>query len=75
LLSKGKVMADLKLPARNEAKRILLRARVPDGWHVTAATADGKRIPADSTGSVDLSGLKGSVSVEFTVAKARTTTW
>ena len=29
------------LPTRNPAKRTLLRARVPDGWRVTAARIGG----------------------------------
>ena len=36
-LSEGKVIAEVTLPQRNPARRILLRARVPDGWHITAA--------------------------------------
>jgi hypothetical protein len=69
LLSKGKISADVKLPTRNEAKHILLRARIPEGWRLTGVTMDEKRANLDPTGTVDLTGLKGNVSVQFTVAK------
>jgi hypothetical protein len=69
LLSKGKIIADLKLPTRNDAKHILLRARIPEGWHLTGATAGEKKVQIDPTGAIDLTGLKGSVSVQFTVSK------
>jgi hypothetical protein len=68
-LSEGKVFADLKLPTRNQAKSVLLRARVPDDWKVTNASVSGKDIPVKTDGTVDLSDAKGDVKVIFIVAR------
>jgi hypothetical protein len=68
-LSAGQVTVNAKLPSRNPAKRTLLRARVPDGWRVTAASMAGKQLEVDNRGTVDLSGQMGDVSIEFSVAK------
>jgi hypothetical protein len=68
-LSAGQVIAHAKLPARNLAKRTLLRARVPDGWRVAGASMVGKKLEVDERGTVDLSGQMGDVSIEFAVEK------
>jgi hypothetical protein len=68
-LSEGRVFADLKLPARNQAKTILLRARLPDGWKVTSANIRGKTIPVKPDGTVDLSDANGEVNVVFAVLR------
>jgi len=68
-LTAGEVVVNVDLPARNPAKRTLLRARVPDGWRVTGAKSGGKALALDPSGSVDLSGRTGPVNVTFAVAK------
>jgi hypothetical protein len=68
-LSAGQVVVNVELPSRNAAKRILLRARVPDGWRVTGAVANGNAVVIDESGAIDLSGHKGIVSVKFNVAR------
>ena len=71
LLSKGKISAELELPTRNEADRIFLRARVPDGWHITGASGEQKRLEVDKDGTVDITGWKGKTALQFTVEKKR----
>ena len=68
-LSQGQVMVHVDLPTRNPAKRTLLRARLPDGWRVTAASVDGQDLTVDSSGAVDLSGRTGPSLVKFGVKK------
>jgi hypothetical protein len=68
-LSDGRVVVSADLPTRNPAKRTLLRARVPDGWRVTAARIGDKRLTVDDQGTVDLSGQTGSVAIVFDVMK------
>ena len=68
-LSKGEVIAEVDLPKRNQPKQILLRARVPDGWKVISASAGNNKLQVDEKGSVDLTKLKGKVSVRFQVNK------
>jgi hypothetical protein len=66
-LNQGDVVADVQLPERNVAEKILLRARVPEGWKVISAKANGKEIPADENGTVNLTAFKGKVSAQFAV--------
>jgi hypothetical protein len=66
-IGSGKVLAAVDLPQRNEPKHILLRARVPDGFTVAAASTGAKKLDVDKAGTVDLTGLKGRVEVAFTV--------
>jgi hypothetical protein len=68
-LSEGKVTAQVDLPTRNKAAKLLLRARVPDGWFVTGATAGGKRLQVDKAGTADLTSLNGKITVEFGVSR------
>lgn len=68
-LSQGQVVVHVDLPTRNPAKRTLLRARLPDGWRVTAASVDGQDLAVDSSGAVDLSGRTGQCTVKFGVKK------
>jgi hypothetical protein len=69
-LREGHVVISADLPTRNPAKRTLLRARVPDGWRVTAATIDKAEHAVDVRGTVDLTGRTGSVTVVFQVERA-----
>ncbi len=68
-LKNNEVLVDLNLPTRNQADKILFRARVPDGWRVTAAQLNGKKLEADDKGTVNLSGLKGKQTIRFQVVK------
>ena len=65
-LSRGEIVAHVSAPAHPPA-RTLLRARVPDGWRVTSARAEGKPLDADPSGTVDISGLTGEFTVRFSV--------
>jgi hypothetical protein len=66
-LAQGLVNARLDLPGRNPPKRVYLRVRVPDGWKVTGAKAGADRIEVGEKGTVDVSGLRGKVNLEFEV--------
>jgi hypothetical protein len=68
-LSAGEVWAQVQLPTRNPAPRVSLRVRVPDGWRVRAATANGRRLAVDAQGTVDLDGRAGAVALRFDVEK------
>ncbi len=68
-LNDGEVLAEVQLPERNAAEKILFRARVPNGWKIISAAANGKVLPTDDQGTVDLTNLKGKVAVRFAVKK------
>ena len=68
-LSRGEVLAKLELPQRNRPEHTLLRIRLPDGWRVTGARAGAHELQADARGTVDLSALKGKVTLHFPVAR------
>ncbi len=68
-LTDGNVTATADLPSRNAPRRILLRARVPEGWRVTSAHLGSEALRVDDRGTVDLSGRSGTVVVRFTVQK------
>jgi hypothetical protein len=66
-LSKGEVVAEVDLPTRNTGEKILLRARVPDGWKVVLAQAGAAKLKPDEKGTVDISSLKGKQTIHFEV--------
>jgi hypothetical protein len=68
-LNTGEVLAHVELPQRNAPEKSLLRVRVPDGWRVTSATAVGTSLTVDGRGTVDISSLRGKVTVRFQAAK------
>ena len=68
-LSTGEIVAQLSLPARNPAKKTFLRARVPDGWKVTSATAGTQKLSVDERGTADISSLHGAATVRFSVVR------
>jgi hypothetical protein len=68
-LSAGQIRVSADLPARNPAKKTLLRARVPNGWRITGAEIDKKQVAVDDRGTVDLGSLTGKVFVDFSVAR------
>jgi hypothetical protein len=68
-LGAGEVVADVTLPDRQTPAKTLLRIRVPDGWRVTAAESDGKKLAVDDVGTADISTLRGSAQIRFAVAR------
>jgi len=68
-LAERKVMAKVELPGRNPAARTLLRACLPKGWEVAEVKGPNGRLSADAAGTVDLSALKGKVSLVFVARK------
>ncbi|MBI5772807.1 MAG: hypothetical protein HZA89_03570 [Verrucomicrobia bacterium] len=68
-LQRGEVLAQVELPARHEPRKTLLRLRVPDGWRVTTAETGGRKLDVDASGAMDLTGLKGGVSLRCAVEK------
>lgn len=67
-LAAGEVVVSLDVPPRRP-ERLLLRARVPEGWKATAARVGDERLVVDGRGTVDLSGRSGSLRVRFLVAR------
>jgi hypothetical protein len=68
-LAAGEVVADVALPDRNPPRQTLLRARVPDGWRVVAATAGAVKLAPDDRGTVDLTALRGQQTIRFQVER------
>lgn len=67
LLTRGLVVAEVRLPRRNRPEHCALRIRLPSEWRVTDARLDKQSIEVDDQGTVDLSGRTGDVAMEFTV--------
>jgi hypothetical protein len=72
-LEAGQILMNVELPTRNPPRRIFLRARVPDGWRVTAANVGGHSRPVDDRGTLDLSGQTGNISVQFSACSGKNT--
>lgn len=68
-INQGNVTAEVVLPERNAPEKILMRARVPDGFKTVSAEVEGKTLKADDKGTVDLTGLKGKHTIRFAVEK------
>ncbi|MDB6059806.1 MAG: hypothetical protein JWO95_3650 [Verrucomicrobiales bacterium] len=68
-IQQGNVTAEVALPERNAPEKILIRARVPDGFKTVSAEIEGKTFKADDKGTVDLTGLKGKHTIRFAVEK------
>ena len=68
-LAQGEVVAEVNLPQRNEAKQVLLRARLPAGWKALSAKADSQELRVDERGTVDISTLKGKTIIHFKVTR------
>jgi hypothetical protein len=68
-LAAGEVVAEVVLPGRNPPQQTLLRARVPEGWRVVAATAGATKLAADEQGTVDLTALRGPQTIRFQVER------
>ena len=70
-LATGEILAEVTLPTRNPPQRILLRARVPEGWKVISARTDNGALVLDADGTVDLTKLRGKGSVLFQASQSR----
>jgi hypothetical protein len=68
-LAQGEVISKVALPERNPVQRVLLRARLPEGWRATSADVAGAEVKLDEQGTVDLSPFRGSIIIRFQVAK------
>ncbi|MDB6023960.1 MAG: hypothetical protein JWM68_183 [Verrucomicrobiales bacterium] len=68
-LKQDKVLVEVDLPQRSQPKKILMRARVPEGWKVVSARIHDKQVAVDAKGTVDLSGLKGHQTIWFRSVK------
>lgn len=67
-LKKGEIIAEVTAPPRPPAK-MLLRARVPDGWKVISAHIGNRSLDVDPKGTVDVSSMKGKFKVLFAVQR------
>jgi hypothetical protein len=71
-LADGRVDAEVTIPERNLAEKVLLRLRLPDERKIESATANGKSVDVAGGANgetIDLSGLKGKVRVSARVGK------
>jgi hypothetical protein len=65
-LKDGRVHAEVTIPDRNPPEKVLLRLRLPDGRKIASAEANGKQVGVEQSEkgeTIDLSGLKGKVTV------------
>ncbi len=69
-LAAGEIVAEVTLPARNPPQRVLLRARVPEGWRVIGARTVARTLTVDAQGTADITELKGAASVRFQIKRA-----
>ncbi|MEO5802690.1 MAG: hypothetical protein ABIR24_04105 [Verrucomicrobiota bacterium] len=69
-LGEGEVLAEVDLPQRNLPEKVLLRARVPDGWQVVSAQA-GKENLKTTQGTVAMSAFRGKVTVRFQTRRTK----
>ncbi len=68
-LSRGEVLAQVSLPSRNTPRRTLLRLRLPDGWRVISANGGSGVLFPDRNGTLDLTGMAGTVSLRGIVRR------
>jgi hypothetical protein len=66
-LRAGQVNAEIAMPERNVPEHTMLRVRLPEGWRITGGSAGDQKMDADPQGTVDLSKLKGKVTLRFSV--------
>jgi hypothetical protein len=64
-LNRGEIIAEIDPPHRNWPKRILFRARVPDGWKVVSAEAANETLNTDPNGTLDISTIKNKTTIIF----------
>jgi len=68
-LAQGEVVMEVDLPQRNQAKQILLRTRLPEGWKAASASVGDRKLDVDEKGTADISALKGKITVRFKVKR------
>lgn len=68
-LKDGRVTAELKLPERTPSKSFL-RLRLPDGWRVSGAEANGIKLEVENGETINLAPVRGDVKLRATVKKA-----
>jgi len=71
-LTAGEIFADVSLPTRQIPSRTLLRARVPAGWHITKCITPNGELVADAQGTIELTVLRGSVTLRLKVERIGT---
>ena len=59
----GQVTADVDLPNRNPPEKVLLRFRLPDNAKIASASAGDQQLNVTDGQTIDLSKLKGHVTV------------
>jgi hypothetical protein len=69
-IKQGEVLAELKLPQRTVPSKALLRLRLPEGWKLIGAAADGKKLDVNGE-TIDISPLRGDIVVRASVARAK----
>jgi hypothetical protein len=69
-LRQGEVMAEVTLPPE-PPRSTLLRCRLPAGWRIVSAEVDGRKLPLATDGTAELSGLRNTVRVRFSVSRLR----
>jgi hypothetical protein len=67
-LKEGHVTAELKLPQRMPSKAHL-RLRLPDGYRVSGAEANGQKLDIENGETINLAALQGDVTLRVTVTK------
>jgi hypothetical protein len=65
-LKQGVVIAEVSAPPR-APERALIRCRLPEGWKVVSASVGARKLPLDSQGTADISGIDGKLTVRFQV--------
>jgi hypothetical protein len=70
-LSKGEVTATIDMPSRSTPAKSLLRFRLPAGYAITAAKADGKPATMADAETIDLTGRKGKIRVTANVRRTQ----
>ena len=67
-LNEGIVEARIDMPTRSKPEKTMLRLRLPEGWKIESAAADGKALET-KVDAVDLSSLDGKVNVTAKVSR------
>jgi hypothetical protein len=75
-LKKGEIIADVTAPlglssskSQHAPDKMLIRARVPDGWKVISARTGDKTLPVDAKGTADITGVQGKFRLLFKVQR------
>jgi hypothetical protein len=67
-LAHGQVVAKIVAPP-HKPKTMLIRARVPAGWKVVSAYRSKLKLPVDPLSTVDITGMRGTVTLKFAVTR------